>query len=254
LAWYAFWVPALVVWDQLRRARRDAGLSLNDLAARTKIPVSILASLEHGEAGPRLGTFYTRAFLRAYARELKLDPDAIVRECMAASEPGPVAATAPAVESRRETLPTTTRGRRSWPAIVGAVAALAVMSILRDRPTAPTGPEAGAVGTTGQAHASVVPPSAPEAEKLTLKIRAAGVVWLDVNADGAQVVYQLVQPGVEQVIDARNELKLLVGDAAALEYWINGQPGRPLGGPAEKRRIVVTRQNYRDFLQRTVTP
>jgi len=253
--WYAFWISGPFVWDQLRRARRAAGLSLNDLAARTRIPASILAALEQGDAEPRLGVFYTRAFLRTYARELKLDADALVRECIGAPEPEPVSAPPPNLNSRRDVLPAMPRsGRTSWAAIAATVAALAVLSVLRDRPAPTTAFESGAVGTAGQAEAAVVSDSAGEAEQLTLKIRAAGLVWLDVNADGVQVLYQLLQPGVEQVIEARDEVNLLVGDAAAMQFWINGRPGRPLGGPAEKRRIVVTRQNYRDFLKPPSAP
>ena len=60
--------------------------------------------------------------------------------------------------------------------------------------------------------------------------------------DGLQAKF-----GEQRVIDVRDELLLLIGDAAAFQYSINGVTGRRLGPPGEVRRIRITRENYSEF-------
>jgi cytoskeleton protein RodZ len=56
--------------------------------------------------------------------------------------------------------------------------------------------------------------------------------WVSATADGARVVYRLMQPGERQVIDARDVLVLRVGDPSAFAFSINGAAGASLGVPA----------------------
>jgi cytoskeleton protein RodZ len=69
-------MPELAVL--LRGAREDAGLSLQALAARTKIKVSTLEAMERGEFNRLPRGVFMRGFLRACARELNLDPQALI--------------------------------------------------------------------------------------------------------------------------------------------------------------------------------
>jgi cytoskeletal protein RodZ len=247
------------VSEQLRRAREAAGLSLDDLSGRTNIRAAILEALERGDARQRLGTFYTRAFLRTYAREVNLDPDAVVGQYLGEADPDPVPTPRPDFEDgRRELLSAARSGSLSWAFVIVAAAALGMLSTLVDRSTTRSAPpgaaEAGAVGTSGQASASSALPAGADIERLTLEIRATGVVWVEVTADGQQLLYRLLQPGHAERIEAHHELNVLVGDAAALEYRINGLPGRSLGGPGEKRRMLVTPETYRQFVRPSPAP
>ena len=60
------------VADLLRGARERRGLTLEQLAHETKIPVDRLAAFEHDGLPPN-GGFYQRAQIRAYAHALSLD-------------------------------------------------------------------------------------------------------------------------------------------------------------------------------------
>ena len=63
---------------QLREAREGRGLSLQQVAASTKISVSVLEALERGDF-PRLpGGIFSRAFVRSYAVEVGANPDEVV--------------------------------------------------------------------------------------------------------------------------------------------------------------------------------
>jgi len=65
---------------QLKEAREGRGLSLQQVAASTKISVSVLEALERGDF-PRLpGGIFSRAFVRSYAIEVGANPDVVVAQ------------------------------------------------------------------------------------------------------------------------------------------------------------------------------
>ena len=61
-----------VVSSRLRAAREQAGVPIEEIAARTRIKVAFLHAMERGEFERLPGEFFARAFLRTYARELHL--------------------------------------------------------------------------------------------------------------------------------------------------------------------------------------
>ncbi len=62
----------------LRLAREKRGMTLQQIAATTKISARVLASLERNDISILPGGIFSRAFVRSYAREIGLDPDATV--------------------------------------------------------------------------------------------------------------------------------------------------------------------------------
>jgi cytoskeletal protein RodZ len=77
----------MVVGKRLREARAERGLALADIARRTNIPVPVLDAIERGDMAHIPGGFFVRAYLRAYAGQVGLDPDEIVAAYQAAREP-----------------------------------------------------------------------------------------------------------------------------------------------------------------------
>ena len=65
---------------RLREARERRGVSLRDIAAHTKFSVSALEALERNDPSRLPGGIFARAFVRSYAAEVGLDPEATVRE------------------------------------------------------------------------------------------------------------------------------------------------------------------------------
>lgn len=66
--------------DKLRRHRERQGLSLEAIAGTTKIGRSLLAALERGDCSRWPGGIYARAYLRAYAAAVGLDPEETVAQ------------------------------------------------------------------------------------------------------------------------------------------------------------------------------
>jgi len=61
--------------DMLRRQRERRGIPLNAVADQTKIGASLLVALERGDCSKWPGGIYSRAWIRAYATAVSLDPD-----------------------------------------------------------------------------------------------------------------------------------------------------------------------------------
>src|SRR5436309_12459149 len=77
----------------LREARERRGVTLRQIANATKISVRALEALERNDIKRLPGGIFSRAFVRSYASEVGLDPEAAVRDFMAqfASEMVPAA-------------------------------------------------------------------------------------------------------------------------------------------------------------------
>src|SRR5438128_3844384 len=65
---------------KLREARERRGISLRQIAAATKISMSVLEALERNDISKLPGGIFSRAFVRSYAMEVGLDPEETVRE------------------------------------------------------------------------------------------------------------------------------------------------------------------------------
>jgi cytoskeletal protein RodZ len=76
-------LPLDGVGTRLRRAREAAGLSITDVAARTRIAERHLATIEAGKFHALASRAYAIGFTRNYAREVGLDEEEILRDVRA---------------------------------------------------------------------------------------------------------------------------------------------------------------------------
>jgi cytoskeleton protein RodZ len=65
---------------RLKHAREAHGVSLRQIAGTTKISVAALEALERNDFSRLPGGIFSRAFIRAYAGQVGLDPEATVQE------------------------------------------------------------------------------------------------------------------------------------------------------------------------------
>jgi len=68
---------------RLRQRREAQGIALETIASETKIKLSLLEGLERDDVSRWPGGLFRRAFVRAYAQLIGLDPDVAVREFLA---------------------------------------------------------------------------------------------------------------------------------------------------------------------------
>ena len=116
----------------LQNHREGRNLSLQDIAAGTKIATRHLAALERGDVRSWPGGIYRRAMVRAYATAVGLDPDVTFNEFTDAFTETPV----PVEPEKRQASPVPLQGlvaiRPRAPVFVGLAgcAALAVLAVL----------------------------------------------------------------------------------------------------------------------------
>src|SRR5712691_11492200 len=66
--------------QMLRETRERQGISLRQIANATKISVGVLEALERNDIAKLPGGIFGRAFVRNYAIEVGLDPEATIED------------------------------------------------------------------------------------------------------------------------------------------------------------------------------
>jgi cytoskeleton protein RodZ len=64
---------------RLRQQREDRKIALATIAEQTKIKLSLLEALERDDVSHWPAGIFRRAFIRAYAHAIGLDPDVVIR-------------------------------------------------------------------------------------------------------------------------------------------------------------------------------
>ncbi|MEO8521416.1 MAG: helix-turn-helix domain-containing protein [Acidobacteriota bacterium] len=92
--------------ERLRRQREKQRVTLDQIAAATKVGGSLFAGLEKGDCGRWPGGMYNRAFIRSYAAAIGLDPDDTAAEFAEYyTVPADALALAPSKESKDAAVP-----------------------------------------------------------------------------------------------------------------------------------------------------
>ena len=222
----------------LQKAREHASLSLFDLAARTRIPLKTLRAIEANNFAEVPPGVFARSFIRTYAREVGLDPDAAVAEFRAMTEPAveePVPET-PQDSSVDDDLrsssfdPELLTSRPDWGyALIAAALLITVIGLNRKSPEERRDTPVPTIAAASTAVAIEPRPVATTGNGVRIELRANGLCWVRAVADGQTVVARVLQPGETQSVSAQRDIVLRVGDPAALSYSVNGNPGQPLG-------------------------
>lgn len=273
---------------RLSQAREKRGLSLRDIAATTKISVSALEALEHGDASRLPGGIFSRAFVRSYAEEVGLDQDKTVREFLelfpSETNPiaNPVAVSLPVDDTRERPW-----GRMLFGSFVLAAAAGTAFVLMGwvstdwlraardtqqvqaapmpDLPAAPEptvarpfqspAPESSSgvvpdpVATTSDSGATVQDVyQVSQSDTLRLSVQATARCWVHIVADGSVVFAREMLAGEREVREAKASFVVTVGNAGAFVYSINDAPGRPLGGDGKVVKVRIDRSSLPEFL------
>lgn len=77
--------------QQLKEARLQRGMSLDDVQEVTKIRKKYLEAIEAGDYKVLPGNFYVRAFIKTYAEAVGMNPDDLLDEHTSVPKPEPEA-------------------------------------------------------------------------------------------------------------------------------------------------------------------
>lgn len=234
---------------RLRSAREARGLTLQDVAATTKIAPGTLAAIEREDFDQLPAGIFRREFVRVYAAALGLDGRALAHVYVARFEtPKPPSPPAPPRSSLA--LP-----RGAIGVALGLMALAGLLALWAGTRTVVTeaGDAAGVavapqpVAAAGAQSAGTDPDASGERTvvPLHLRIEARGRCWITAHADGRVVVSRLVDRGEVVLVDAQRVIRLRLGDAGAVSCTLNGVAGPPLGRPGQPVTIHVTPAGWR---------
>jgi cytoskeleton protein RodZ len=244
--------------SKLRQARERRGLSIGQIATSTKISVSILEALERNDLGRLPGGVFSRAFVRSFAVQVGLDPDAAVEQFAAQSLKESVAVGRShalrvedndAFESDRQIASAFVR----LSAVSVAVAALMIYFGATGRRSQPAGTNrttADAAGRNVSAPAASEPASVGIARDtpVVVSLLATRACRISVTIDGRRQDNLRFKAGERRIIEVHHDLLLTSDDAGAIAMTLNGEEARPLGAQGQSVTARLNPGNFKDYL------
>ncbi len=236
----------------MKRAREARGVSLREIATRTKISASALEALERNDISRLPGGIFGRGFVRAYAQEVGLDPEETIREFLERFPHETVTVGSPyvppedhaAVEGSRKSAETALK----LAAISVPVAIAIVYLTLTYRPSEEPVAETPTASVPAPPSAPVAREVAPIAAPLAIEVLALAPVTVTLTADDVPQGDRALYAGQRLTLSVERALTLSVADAAAVQLTINGQPAVTLGARGEPRTVQIDRETFGSLL------
>ncbi len=255
--------------EHLKREREMRGVSLEEIAAATRISTRFLEAIENEQWDQLPGGVFNRGFIRSIARFLGLDEDGLVAEY--ALETREQAEVGPVVSPRPQK-------RRSWrPAAlsIALIVVLAASAILAyhlygakiaahlhrksvgaatsigggssaTHAAAPSGASSNSQAPAAVGATSVPPGGAPAVAApaaLTLKVEAGKPAQVKIIADGKTAFEGSLRADEVRQYQANDSFEITTSESSALLLELNGQIMRPIGTPGSPGTITLTRSD-----------
>ena len=225
------------VGERLRAAREEKKLSLEDVAAQTRIPQRHLESIENADWDKLPAPTYTVGFAKSYAGAVGLDRTDIgdqLREEMGgqrffSSQAEVIEAADPA-----RTMP-------KWlviSAVIAVILIIIVMSVLNRRSleqpssNAPAAVAPAAPAKPAQQRAA--PPAAPVSAQGPVALTAIAPAWIQVSDQGKTLFEGMMNPGQTYNVPPTATAPLLkAGKPEALKITVGSAVAPPVGPPGK---------------------
>jgi cytoskeleton protein RodZ len=242
------------IGETLAEARRARGLSVEDVAAQTRIRGTVIRSIEADRFDICGAAVYARGHIRSIARVVGGDPEPLVAE-YDQSNGGPPGGPAPlAVTPFDPKAEEASRRRRpNWAAaaavsllvIIGFAAAALVTGNRQGpsnagavRASAPASPSPSAQPTPA-AKPATPPPSAVAAAGVTVVVKVLSAdSWCSVKNAAGNIIFQgLIYAGQQMTFTDPTLLSLVIGNAPVVDLVVNGHDIGSPSGPGNVARV-----------------
>ncbi len=242
------------VGDRLRASRTRAGLDLSDVASRTRIPLRHLQAIEAGDYSSFPSSTYCVGFVKAYARAVSEDEQALAQQLRAELGQDAYGYRAE-LQDYNDADPARIPSRTlAWTA--AAIGLLVAVGYGVWRTMLMSGPEVAptAIETSAPAPATLPATSPPPAASAEVVLTAIEPVWVRIyDASDKVLLEKEMAKGERYVVpaDANNPM-VRTGRAQLIAVTINGSTV-PALGPAE-RTVKDVGISAAALMARTATP
>ncbi|SPE99300.1 helix-turn-helix domain-containing protein [Streptomyces sp. MA5143a] len=247
----------------LRQARIDAGLTVDDVSNATRVRIAIVHAIERDDFAPCGGDVYARGHIRSVARAVRIDPAPLLAQYDEAhgGRPAPTPA-APLFEAER--IRPERRGPNWTAAMVAAI--VAVIGFVgftafdggQDGDTSSQAVE-GSTPTAGKSPSPTPKADKPEADpkpepsdsaiaaaprdKVTVRVTASnGRSWISAKDHSGQLLWDgLLQQGQSKTFQDSSKIDLVLGDAGAVQLYVNGKKIKDEFRPGQVERLTYTK-------------
>ena len=256
---------------RLREAREFKGITLKEIASATKISTSVLEALEQNEVSRLPGGIFSRAFIRSYANAVGLDPEKTVHEFLDefSSEINESSTSALSTTSghltltfeKEEDFESQRLMTRTLIRLLAVSVPLAGLIIYcgsgrqLDTVQNPIDSQSLSESISSISRSEIAgtsfnstPLEDDEAELLLIDVHPTAPCWVSLTVDGNLAFSRLMQPGDREVLQARHEIVLNVGDAGAFAFSLNQQLGKLLGNSGQVITVRINQDNIEDFV------
>ncbi len=255
--------PTLCVGERLRAAREAQGLTIEEIAATTRIPKRHLETIERCEYDGLPAATYSAGFIKSWARQLGLDGQTLSNDFRAEMGGVPSESTKP--------LPYEPADPRRTPPAGLALFALLILVVLglgylywrgtAEQPaevaTAPSVQTAAPqpIPAPAAAPAATAPPPAATAPQPTgpVVIGATQDVWIKVSDSGKTLFMNVLHPGDHFQVPADAAAPLMTTGRPGHTTIMVGQTPIPSVGDPDRAAKDVSLKPA-DLLARTVAP
>src|SRR6185295_19015904 len=247
---------------KLKAAREQRGVSLRQIAGATRISMTALEALERDDFSRLPGGIFSRAFIRAYAVEIGLDPEATVAEFLVEvgrheREAATVTIQPEVTDDDRAFLE---RQRRATVAlrigIVVLVVGIVALALWQGQRLlhefSPAERKAAAPAVEAPPPSVPAPADAPATQEngsITIEFTVTADCSVQVSQDGLRVFYKDMRAGEQKTFSAQRELLIEVDNAGAFVWTINSRPAKALGATGERKKANITAATIPNYLQ-----
>ncbi|MFE1752445.1 helix-turn-helix domain-containing protein [Streptomyces anandii] len=251
------------VGTALRQARIAAGLTVDDVSTATRVRIAIVHAIEADNFAPCGGDVYARGHIRTLAKAVHVDPAPLLAQYDAAhgGRPAPTPA-APLFEAER------IRPERRGPNWTAAMVAAIVVVVGFVGFTAFKGGSGDGDGKTQVAEGSTATTSAPAKptpksskpadqkpapsdsaiaaapqDKVTVQVSAAnGRSWISAKDHNGRMLFDgLLKKGESKTFQDSTKINLILGDAGAIQLYVNGKKIEDQFQPGAVERLTYTK-------------
>ncbi|MCH0561942.1 MULTISPECIES: helix-turn-helix domain-containing protein [unclassified Streptomyces] len=252
----------LSVGRALQQARIAAGLTVDDVSNATRVRITIVHAIEADNFAPCGGDVYARGHIRTLAKAVHVDPAPLITQYDAehGGRPAPTPA-APLFEAER--IRPERRGPNWTAAMVAAI--VAVVGFVgftavkgggdggtNDQAaggSTPTASTSASPTPSGRKNADQKPEPSDSAiaaapqDKVTVQVSATdGRSWISAKDHNGRLLFDgLLKQGQSKTFQDSSKINLVLGDAGAIQLYVNGKKIEDDFQPGAVERLTYTK-------------